>query len=362
MATTATQNIVSATSNRLASSETIPSTQICILRTFATITSWRRAHHRSGTTVGFVPTMGALHNGHLSLIRAAARESDTVIVSIYLNPTQFGPKEDFSSYPSTWDADCRLLTDLDRELAKDSTNKGRITAVFAPSHDVMYPTGVPGSELESKGSFVTITPVGEVLEGASRPTFFRGVATHCMKLFGAVQPDKAFFGQKDVQQAVVVKKMVKDFLLHIEMIVCPTEREHDGLAMSSRNVYLGERRRPVATVLIRALEAAARNYNDGATERDVILGAAKQVISETQAQQAALSATQRVKFEVDYISLAQPDTLEEVTAHVDRAKGAVLSGAIKILPVEEVRSGEQLGHSGGPVVRIIDNIILEGSI
>lgn len=360
MATTAVQTIASTA--RQASCETIASSQIRVLRTFDSVQSWRRPYHRDGSVVGFVPTMGALHSGHLSLIIAAARESDHVIVSIYVNPTQFSAKEDLSSYPANWDADSRLLAELDRQLAKDGTSRGRISAIFAPTHNVMYPTGVPGSELESKGSFVTVTPVGEVLEGASRPTFFRGVATHCMKLFNAVQPDKAFFGQKDIQQAVVVKKMVKDFLLPIDISVCPTEREPDGLAMSSRNVYLGERRRPVATILIRALQAAARQYHDGATDRAAILGAAKQVVAETQAQQAAMPAASRVSFEVDYISLAEPDTMEEVVAYVNREKGAILSGAIKIFPVETPQPGEELGHSGGPLVRIIDNIVLESSV
>lgn len=354
MATAAAQTIVS--------TETIASTRIRILRTFDSVQSWRRTYHRDGSVVGFVPTMGALHHGHLSLIIAAARESDHVVVSIYINPTQFSAKEDLSSYPANWDADCRLLAELDGQLAKDGTSRGRISAVFAPTHNVMYPTGVPGSELESKGSFVTVTPVGELLEGASRPTFFRGVATHAMKLFNAIQPEKAFFGQKDIQQAVLVEKMVKDFLLPIDISVCPTEREPDGLARSSRNVYLGKRRRQVAPILIRALQAAERQYHDGATDRDAILGAANQVVAETQAQQMALPAASRVNFEIDFISLAEPDTMEEIVAHVNREKGAILSGAIKIFPVETPQPGEELGHSGGPIVRIIDNIVLESSI
>ncbi|KAL1869615.1 pantoate-beta-alanine ligase [Diaporthe australafricana] len=360
MGTTATQTITSTA--RRASYETIASSQIRVLRTFDSVRSWRRPHYRDSSVVGFVPTMGALHNGHLSLIRAAARESDHVVVSIYVNPTQFSAKEDLSTYPANWDADCHLLAELDHQLARDGTSRGRISAVFAPTDNVMHPTGVPGQEVESKGSFVTMTPIGEVLEGASRPTFFRGVATHCMKLFNPIQPDRAFFGQKDVQQAAVIKKMVKDFLLPIDISVCPTERDPDGLALSSRNVYLGERRRQVATVLIRALQAAAKQYHGGATDRDAILGAANQVVAETQAQQAAMPATSRVNFEVDYISLAEPDTMEEVAAHVNREKGAILSGAIKMFPVEMPQPGEELGHSGGLLVRLIDNVVLEGAI
>ena len=302
--------------------------------------------------------MGALHAGHLSLIRAAARECHAVVVSHYVNPAQFGLSEDLASYPSTWDSDARILAELDRDLAGDGNNLGRISAVLAPTTEEMYPSGFPGQEVDSKGSFVTITPVGEVLEGRSRPTFFRGVATVCMKLFNVVQPERVYFGQKDVQQTVVIKKMVKDFLMPIEVVIGETVREEDGLAMSSRNVYLGTRRRRVATVLSRALRAAEERYAAGETAREEILEAARRVVDEVLGQQAGLRPEERVKFEVDYISLADPETMEELTA-VDKTKGGILSGAIKMLPVEMAQPGEDLGHSGGPPVRLIDNIILK---
>ncbi|KAI1845838.1 hypothetical protein JX265_011266 [Neoarthrinium moseri] len=311
--------------------------------------------------VGLVPTMGALHAGHLSLIRAAARETHHVVVSIYVNPAQFGVKEDLASYPVTWDGDCRILAELDRELADDGANLGRISAVFAPTTRDMYPSGFPGQDVDSTGSFVTLTPVGQVLEGASRPTFFRGVATVCMKLFNIVQPEKVYFGQKDVQQTVVVKKMVKDFMLPVDVEIGPTEREPDGLALSSRNVYLGERRRRVATLLSRALRAAESQYRAGALDRESILRAATQLTTDVLDQQMALSPEERVKFEVDYISLADPDTMEEL-AEVDPRRGGILSGAVKMLPVEAPRPGEDLGHSGGPAVRLIDNIVLKPSV
>ena len=142
-----------------------------------------------------------------------------------------------------------MLSDLDREIAVDGGNLGKIAAVFAPTTEVMYPSGRPGQEVDAKGSFVTITPVAELLEGASRPTFFRGVATVCMKLFNIVTPERVYFGQKDVQQTVVIKKLVKDFCMDMKVVIGETQREHDGLALSSRNVYLGTRRRRVATVL-----------------------------------------------------------------------------------------------------------------
>lgn len=304
--------------------------------------------------------MGALHEGHISLIRAAARENHHVVVSLYVNPAQFGISEDLDSYPVTWNADTAALAALDRELADDGANMGHISAVFAPTTAEMYPAGFPGQEINSKGSFVTITPVSEVLEGASRPTFFRGVATVCMKLFNIVQPDRVYFGQKDVQQTVVIRSMVRDFMLPMGVVVGPTVRATDGLALSSRNVYLGERRRPVATVLHRALQAAEATYAGGSRDRETVLGAAVKVTEDVLAEQLALAPERRVRFEVDYLSLADPSTMEELTV-VNPAKGGILSGAIRMLPVEAPQAGEDIGHSGGPLVRLIDNIILAPS-
>ncbi|EGO59589.1 pantoate-beta-alanine ligase [Neurospora tetrasperma FGSC 2508] len=341
--------------------EKIPNTSIRILRTVSSVRRFRKPLTLDSRSVALVPTMGALHAGHLSLIRAAARDNHHVIVSIYVNPAQFGVREDLGSYPVTWEADCEALAKLDRELADDGENLGRISAVFAPTTGEMYPAGFPGQEPDSKGSFVTITPVGEVLEGASRPTFFRGVATVCMKLFNVCQPDRVYFGQKDVQQTVVIKRLVEDFLMPIEQVVIvPTARDQeDGLALSSRNVYLGERRRKVANVLYRALKAAEEAYaaGEGKRDREGVLGAAQKVMEETLAEQMKLSPSERVKFEVDYLSLADPDTMLELET-VDTKKGGILSGAVRFLPVEEPKEGEDLGHSGGPLVRLIDNIIL----
>ncbi|KAM0348606.1 hypothetical protein ACHAPU_004040 [Fusarium lateritium] len=344
------------TSSRL---ETLPKSSIRILRSVDAVRRWRSPHVINHRSVGFVPTMGALHEGHLSLIRAAARENHHVVVSVYVNPAQFGIKEDLSSYPVTWDEDAKKLAALDRELADDGGNMGRISAVFAPTTPEMYPSGFPGQEIDSKGSFVSITPVGELLEGASRPTFFRGVATVCLKLFNIVQPERAYFGQKDVQQTVVIRRMVKDFLLPMQVVVQPTERELDGLALSSRNVYLGPRRREAAIVLPSALQRAASAYTaNDKCDRESILGAAHGFIDAFASDMSKLPPTERVLFEVDYVSLADPDTLVEID-EVDKTRGAVLSAAIKMLPVEEAKKGEDLGFSGGPPVRLIDNIILK---
>ncbi|KAF7554897.1 hypothetical protein G7046_g6688 [Stylonectria norvegica] len=339
--------------------ETIPKTPIRVIREVDALRKWRKPHAVNYRSVGLVPTMGALHEGHLSLIRAAARDNHHVVVSVYVNPAQFGVREDLASYPVTWDSDTAILAKLDRELAGDGGNLGRISAVFAPATEDMYPSGFPGQEVDSKGSFVTITPVGEVLEGASRPTFFRGVATVCMKLFNIVQPERVYFGQKDVQQTVVIRQMVQDFRMPIDVVVGPTAREADGLALSSRNVYLGTRRRAIAIVLNSALRTAAAVYESaGMTDRKSILGAAHEVVMAVSQLQSELPPQERVQFEVDYISLSDPDTLQEVDV-VEPTRGAVLSGAIKFLPVEEAREGEDLGHSGGPAVRLIDNVILK---
>ncbi|KAM7201655.1 hypothetical protein V8F33_003204 [Rhypophila sp. PSN 637] len=338
--------------------EKIPSTSIRVLRSVESVRRWRKPHLLDHRSVALVPTMGALHEGHLNLIRAAAKENHHVVVSVYVNPAQFGIKEDLASYPVTWESDTATLARLDRELADDGANLGRISAVFAPTTSEMYPSGFPGQEVDSKGSFVTITPVGEVLEGASRPTFFRGVATVCMKLFNIVQPERVYFGQKDVQQTVVIRSLVRDFMLNTEVVVMPTTRAEDGLALSSRNVYLGERRRKVATVLWKGLSKAEEAYlKDGKTERKDILGAAEEVVHGILEAQMALPPSERVRFEVDYLSLADPQTMQEIDV-VDPAKGGILSGAIRMLPVEEPQEGEDLGHSGGPAVRLIDNIIL----
>ncbi|KAI1775728.1 Nucleotidylyl transferase [Hypoxylon cercidicola] len=348
-------------SARRQASETIPSSPIRILRTVDAVRKWRKPQYLDHRIVGLVPTMGALHEGHMSLIRAAARESHHVIVSTYVNPAQFGIKEDLASYPVTWESDCKILAKLDRELADDGGNLGRISAVFAPTTPEMYPSGFPGQEVDSMGSFVVLTPISDLLEGGTRPTFFRGVATVCMKLFNIVQPEKVYFGQKDIQQTVVIRKMVKDFMLPTEVVIGPTIRESDGLALSSRNVYLGERRRRVATVLYHALKAAESQYLDGVLDRESILKAANAVASDILNEQSALAPEKRVEYEIDYISLADPFTMEEL-AEVDPKIGGILSGAVKMLPVESPQPGEDLGHSGGPAVRLIDNIVLKPSM
>ena len=308
--------------------------------------------------MGFVPTMGALHEGHLALIRQAARENDQVYVSIYVNPTQFGVSEDLSSYPRTWDADNVKLAALAKEHGEDD-QVGNLSVVFMPSTKEMYPDSPPSSEVDAQGSFVTITPLSSRLEGASRPVFFRGVATVCMKLLNIVQPERVYFGQKDIQQTFVVKRMVQDFHLNTEVRVGSTVREHDGLAMSSRNVYLGERRRKIAPVLLESFKEVQKVFARGARKRRFLYNAAIEKLSAVEKQQYALARGKRVRFEIDYISIADPDTMEELE-EVSSERGAIVSGAIKMLPLEEPQEGEDTGLGGATsAVRLIDNIKLD---
>lgn len=313
-------------------------------------------------SVGFVPTMGALHQGHLALIRQAAAENDQVYVSIYVNPTQFGVNEDLSSYPRTWPADSKKLEELNMELAaggSGNSKPSKITTVFMPNTDEMYPSGPPSSEIDGQGSFVTITPLSARLEGASRPVFFRGVATVCMKLLNIVQPERVYFGQKDIQQTFVVKRTVQDFHLDTEVRVGSTVREEDGLAMSSRNVYLGERRRKIALVLLDSLKAVQEIFARGARKRRFLYNAAMDHLSSVQKQQQALPKSQRALFEIDYISIADSETLDEMEEVTSKSE-AILSGAIKMLPIEDPQAGEDLGEGGSTgTVRLIDNIRLD---
>ncbi|CAA9964731.1 Pantoate-beta-alanine ligase [Pyrenophora teres f. maculata] len=304
--------------------------------------------------------MGALHEGHVSLMRLAAAENTDVFVTIYVNPTQFGLNEDLESYPKTWDADMQVLEKLNGELA--NAGQGRVTAVFAPNTKTMYPTSPPDSSIPGVGSFIEMRPLGQLLEGASRPVFFRGVATVCMKLFNICAPERVYFGQKDIQQTRVIQRLITDFHMNMDLRIVPTSRESDGLALSSRNVYLGARRRKVGIVLNEALRKAELQYKNGMRLRNDVLWPVFDHGNMTLLEQEQMEPNKRAKFEVDYISLADPDTMEEVDV-IDDSKGAILSGAVKMLPVEEPREGEELGRldaDGHQVpVRLIDNIILE---
>jgi pantoate--beta-alanine ligase len=271
------------------------------------IDAMKKLRRRLAEPVGLVPTMGYLHEGHLALVRQARAENPSVVVSIFVNPTQFGPQEDFDSYPRDTRRDLALL-------AKEGTD-----VVFMPSVAEMYP--------EPFDSWIEVGKVTERLEGASRPGHFKGVATVCAKLFNIVQPTTAYFGQKDAQQAVVIKKMVAELNMDLKIITLPTVREPDGLAVSSRNTYLNPDERQAAVVLYQALSLAQKLWSQG----------------ETDAQHLRQEMTGLIKKQplatIDYVSVADAETLDEL----EKVKPpALISLAVKI-----------------GTTRLIDNIVLE---
>ena len=246
----------------------------------AEMTSFTKAAHRDGKRVGFVPTMGALHEGHLSLVRAARAQSDVVVVSIFVNPTQFGPNEDFSKYPRSFDRDAAMLENENADC------------IFSPTVEEMYPAGAT--------TWVTVEGLSEKLDGRSRPGHFRGVSTVVSKLFNIVQPDAAFFGQKDAAQVAVIRKMVRDLNLDVNIVVCPIVREKDGLAMSSRNAYLTPEQRKQATVLGRSLQRVQRLNAQGHESAQELIRAGRQAITEEPA------------VKLDYFEIVNPDTLDPI--------------------------------------------------
>jgi len=245
-----------------------------------TLEELRAAKKNMKGTIGLVPTMGFLHAGHISLVKRARQECDHVVVSIFVNPTQFAPNEDFAAYPRDLERDAALLKEAGTDL------------IFAPMDEVMYPQGYQ--------TYVTVEEVTKVLEGAMRPTHFRGVTTVVAKLFNAVQPDKAFFGQKDAQQVAVLSRMVKDLNYNLEMVICPIVRDRDGLALSSRNTYLDETQRKAALVLSRSLRKARSIFDSGERSSKAIRAAMEDVFA---AEPAA---------KVQYISIADTETLLEI--------------------------------------------------
>jgi len=265
------------------------------MKVVETIDEMRQLRQRLAEPVGLVPTMGYLHEGHLSLVRQARAENQSLVVSIFVNPTQFGPQEDFKQYPRDPQRDLALLE-------KDKTD-----IVFMPSAAEMYPPQF--------SSWVEVGKVTERLEGASRPGHFRGVATVVAKLFNIVQPNRAYFGQKDAQQAAVIRKMVADLNMNIEIVTLPTVREPDGLAISSRNIYLSPEERQAAVVLYQALCLAQKLWSQGETNAQTIRQQMTDLI-----QKEPLA-------DIDYVSIADTETLDEL----DTVKSpALVSLAVRI--------------------------------
>jgi pantoate--beta-alanine ligase len=261
----------------------------------------------SGKRLGLVPTMGALHEGHLALVRAARAQCDAVAVSIFVNPTQFGPSEDLSKYPRQFDRDCRLL------------EKEGVEILFAPTVEEIYPHGAV--------TWVLVEGLSEKLDGRSRPGHFRGVTTIVAKLFHIIEPEAAFFGQKDAAQLAVIRRMVRDLNFPVEIVACPIVREADGLAMSSRNAYLNREERAQALVLQRSLQQTQRKFQAGERIAAKLISTGKEVfVGEPQVV-------------LDYFEIVNPDTLD---------------------PVEQI-SQETLVAVAAYVgsTRLIDNIVLK---
>jgi len=277
-----------------------------ILETIDSTRAATRAARRQGQRVGLVPTMGALHEGHMSLVRAAKQQSDYVAVSLFVNPLQFGPNEDLGKYPRRLERDRDLLEQAGVDL------------LFAPSEAEMY----PGRAV----TFVNVEGLSERLDGQSRPGHFRGVTTVVSKLFHIIEPDRAFFGQKDAAQVAIIRRMVRDLNLPVEIVVCPIVREPDGLAMSSRNAYLDPQRRKQALALSRALRRVEELFRQGERDAAKLEVAGRQVVAEDPAVR------------LDYLAIVDLNSLEPVNP---AAPGALVAVAAYV------------GNT-----RLIDNVIL----
>jgi pantoate--beta-alanine ligase len=277
-----------------------------ICKTIEEMRSASRDTRREGKRFGLVPTMGALHEGHLSLVRDAKAKSDVVAVSIFVNPLQFGPTEDLAKYPRSFERDGELL---EREA---------VDIVFAPQPEEMYPKGAV--------TYVTVEGLSEKLCGRSRPGHFRGVATVVAKLFHIVEPDLAFFGQKDAAQATIIRRMVRDLNLPVEIVVCPIVRESDGLAMSSRNAYLSPQERKTALVANRSLTETKNRFDQGERNAIALITVGKQIVAQEPAAR------------LDYFEIVDPVTLDPMQELTSPALVAV---------------GVFIGNT-----RLIDNILL----
>ncbi|KAF9778316.1 Pantoate-beta-alanine ligase [Thelephora terrestris] len=313
------------------SSSTLPESTIPLLTSLTSCRQWRQQVRDDRISVGFVATMGALHAGHLSLVRHSKKANDRTVISIFVNPAQFAPHEDLSTYPRTIEQDLRMLEEI-----------GGVDAVFLPGMKDMYPSGIVQDPERQRGTFVEVKGYGSEMEGRSRPLFFRGVATVVTKLFNAVEPTRAYFGQKDIQQALLLRRMCSDLLFsHPEpqnLHIVPTERDGtDNLALSSRNAYLGPEERKVANTLYRALSLAKEGWESGLSKSGCIASARDLV--------EGIRAETGVEMRLDYIELNDSDSFEVVgdeKTEVDYGtRPVLLSGALWV------------GRT-----RLIDNLIL----
>jgi pantoate--beta-alanine ligase len=278
-----------------------------IAETIESVRSLVKSARGNGKTIGLVPTMGALHVGHLSLIERAVKESDFVVVSIFVNPTQFVPGENLDKYPRSFEADCQMC------------EKEGVDLIFAPGPEQMYG--------QQNLTWVNVEKLTEPLCGQFRPGHFRGVTTVCAKLFNIVLPDIAFFGQKDAQQTVVIQRMAADLNMPLEIVVCPTVRESNGLAVSSRNKYLSDQQRQDATCIYKSLQKSSQLIENGDRDTTDIISQMRAIIE------------QAGKIEIEYISIVDSMTLQEVASVRDRVLVAIAA---------------RLGSA-----RLIDNIVVD---
>jgi len=278
-----------------------------IVETINDLKAILRTYKKQGKSIGFVPTMGYLHEGHISLVRMSRQDNDFTVLSIFVNPTQFGPNEDFSKYP--------------RSIEKDSllAEKAGVDVIFIPSVNEMYPEGFSTS--------INVDGITDIMCGKSRPGHFKGVTTVVAKLFNIVEPDNAYFGQKDAQQAAIIKKMIKDINMNVKIIICPIIRENDGLALSSRNIYLNVEERKAALILSKSLFEAEKMIDKGERRKEKVLEFLFSSISEEKLAN------------IDYITIVSAESLNNIK---------IIGG--KILIAIAVKIGS---------TRLIDNVIME---
>lgn len=332
--------LTEATTRTLSTSAT---SAVRVFNTIDQVRAWRREKTLLGQTIGFVPTMGALHKGHLDLVRASIAENNHTIVSIFVNPSQFAPHEDFGQYPRTVDSDVAKLTELRDAIQQNQGKAVHHTknefAVFAPSVNEMYPSGIPLDVKEQVGAFIEVKGLSHQLEGSIRPHFFRGVATVVTKLLNIIQPDRAYFGQKDAQQCVVVSRLVADLHIPTAVTIVPTTREANGLAMSSRNVYLTEESKDKSQVLFQALTGAQNSFREEGTH-DLTYGDVRQKVLDT-------IAASQFSIDVEYVSVSDKKTLMDfpLDQPIDRESGCLISAAVRV------------PNKDGAKTRIIDNVL-----
>ncbi|KAK4046960.1 pantoate-beta-alanine ligase [Microbotryomycetes sp. JL221] len=354
----------------------LPSAPFPILTSVDQVRQWHRQQQRlheqtcsnSNFKLGFVPTMGALHQGHLSLVQQSLKDCDSTIVSIFVNPAQFAPHEDLSTYPRTLESDVKQLNSVSSQSSlnsRDSTHQSsfrKVSALFLPPVEALYPSGITTDVTKQRGTFLEVKGLQEVMEGVSRPGFFRGVATVVIKLFNIVQPDRAYFGQKDIQQAILLRRMLTD--LHVSnplsenLIILPTHRDSNtNLALSSRNAYLKQEERIWSTVLIDALKLGQQEFermrllNQGEVDVARVLQVARNHVIEI--ERRVKDESNDVSVQLLYINMNDPQELydleqqqhddhQETRAVVKKGKGAILSGAV------------MLGKT-----RLIDNLVFD---